>query len=397
MASNPAAVSIAHPSIPGARRGPLLHHLASFGRALHHAGVAADPAKLIDLARSLNLIDLADRSDFYAAARAIYVSRQDDLEIFDRVFSAYWWPFEREPATGVGAGLQDAAEDDDTPDCELTSKRESAGAGDDDPIDETAVRTAYSADERLMTKNLGQMSDTEIERARELMSELVAILATMRGRRTTATSRGSRLDLRRSMRKNLMCGRDGVKLIYRRRKLKKLRLMLLCDVSGSMERYSRFLIQFIYALRRELPEVDVGVFSTRMTVITELLDDRDVEKSLRRIAQTARDWGGGTDIGRCLREFNQCFARELLRSKTVMVILSDGWDRGDATRMRDELEHIHRQVHKLIWLNPLLGATGYEPLCRGIRTALPFMDYFLPAHNLESLAQLAKTLRSVWH
>jgi uncharacterized protein with von Willebrand factor type A (vWA) domain len=143
--------------------------------------------------------------------------------------------------------------------------------------------------------------------------------------------------------------------------------------------------------------VDVGVFATQLTIITDLLDDRNVGESLNRVSKSASDWGGGTDIGASLQEFNVHYAREMLRSKTVMVILSDGWDRGDATQMHRELERIHRRVHKLIWLNPLLGTTGYEPLCRGIRTALPYMDYFLPAHNLESLAQLAKTLRAVWH
>ncbi len=259
------------------------------------------------------------------------------------------------------------------------------------------MQTGYSADEILMQKNLGQMSDEEIERARRILSELVSILATVKSRRFAPAAKGTNLDLRRMLRQNVIYGRDGVNLTYRRRKIKKLKLMLLCDVSGSMERYSNFLIQFIYALRRELPEVDVGVFATRMTVITDLLEARDVHESLRQVSRSVQDWGGGTDIGGCLREFNDHFAREMLRTKTVMVILSDGWDRGDACLMRDELEHMHRRVHKLIWLNPLLGTSGYEPLCRGIRTAMPFLDYFLPAHNLASLALLAKTLRSVWH
>jgi uncharacterized protein with von Willebrand factor type A (vWA) domain len=386
------------PTLPrDAEREPMLHRLIRFERALHRAGVSANPTKLIDLCRSFEFIDISNRMDFYAAARTIFVSRYDDLITFDRIFFEFWTLVERTPNTDMGAG--EAEGDDDEEGLEQEQSERSAGEEEEEAEadDEEPTQTGYSAQEVLINKNIGQMSNEEIERARDIMAELVSVLATVRSRRSAATPRGSRLDLRRILRKNLVYGQDGVELVYRRRKIKKLKLMLLCDVSGSMERYSNFLIQFIYALRRELPAVDVGVFATQLTIITDLLDDRNVGESLNRVSKSASDWGGGTDIGASLQEFNVHYAREMLRSKTVMVILSDGWDRGDATQMHRELERIHRRVHKLIWLNPLLGTTGYEPLCRGIRTALPYMDYFLPAHNLESLAQLAKTLRAVWH
>ncbi len=388
----------ATPTLPrDAKREPMLHRLIRFERALHAAGVAANPTKLIDLCRSFEFIDVSNRMDFYAAARTIFVSRYDDLLIFDRIFFEFWTLVERTPNTDFGTGEEESSDKEEGIEREQSQQKAGEEAEEEAAEDEEPTQTGYSADEVLVSKNLGQMSSEEIERARDIMAELISILATVRSRRSAATSKGSRLDLRRILRKNLLYAQDGTELVYRRRKIKKLKLMLLCDVSGSMERYSNFLIQFIYALRRELPAVDVGVFATRMTVITDLLDDKNVEASLQRVSKTARDWGGGTDIGTCLQEFNERYAREMLRTKTVMVILSDGWDRGDASQMRRELEHIYRRVHKLIWLNPLLGTTGYEPLCRGIRTALPYMDYFLPAHNLESLAQLAKTLRAVWH
>ena len=138
----------------------------------------------------------------------------------------------------------------------------------------------------------------------------------------------------------------------------------------------------------------VGVFSTRMTMITDLLNGGDIQSSLQKVTARVRDWGGGTDIGGCLREFNEKYARLVLRSKTLMVILSDGWDRGDARLMQSQIELLSRRVYKLIWLNPLLGRKGYMPLCRGILTALPHMDYFLPAHSLASLKQLSRTLRT---
>ena len=184
--------------------------------------------------------------------------------------------------------------------------------------------------------------------------------------------------------------------MMKRRRIKKTKLMLLCDVSGSMDCYSRFLIRFIYALKREIRDVEVGVFSTRMTAISRLLKTKGIEESLVEVADTVHDWAGGTDIGGCLREFNDQFARDMLHSRTVMIIVSDGWDRGDPDLMRQEMARLRKRVHKLMWLNPLLGTPGYQPLCLGMKTALPYLDYFLPAHNLESLIQLARTLRSVW-
>ena len=381
----------------GAVPEPMLQRVVRFGRALHDAGILANPDKLIDLCRSFEYIEVAQRMDFYAAARALLVSRQQDLETFDKLFVEFWTMVERKPNDKMSDSPEEGEGEGDTLKEEQTAPQMGDTEAEDESGEEEPTQTGYSGQEVLINKNIGHMSDTEIEAAREILAELISILATARSRRTVRTNKGSRLDLRRMLRQNAVYGRDGVELVYRKRKIKKVKLMVLCDVSGSMERYSSFLIQFIYALRRELPQVDVGVFATKMTVITHLLDDRDVATSLRRVSESAPDWGGGTDIGGCLKEFNDRFAREMLRSKTVMVILSDGWDRGDAVQMRTALEHLHRRVHKLIWLNPLLGATGYEPLCRGIRTALPYMDYFLPAHNLASLAQLAKTLRSIWH
>ncbi len=240
------------------------------------------------------------------------------------------------------------------------------------------------------------MSDKEIEEARRVIAEIVNIIANRRSRRRFPDNSGREVDFRRTWRRNALMGRDGVELARRRKRIKKTKLMVLCDVSGSMDCYSRFLIQFIYAIKREIPDVEVGVFSTRMTVISRMLKTKSVEESLREVSDQVHDWAGGTDIGSCIREFNDVFARDMLRSKTVMIIVSDGWDRGDTGLMRQEMERLRRRVHKLMWLNPLLGSPGYQPLCLGMKTALPYLNYFMPAHNLESLVELAKTLRSVW-
>ena len=375
----------------------MLGQVVGFARMLHRAGVEVNSGNLIDLCQSFQFIDVAHRPDFYAASRATLVCRYDDIDTFDRVFQAFWHaPVETEEtelSEEVGEEETDLDVGDELAEqVDMLSEEDAEeGEGEGD-----AESTGYSPDEALLHKDLAAMSDKEIEAARKVIAEIVDIIANRRSRRRIPEKRGREIDFRRTWRKNAVYGRDGVALAMRRRRIKKTKLMLLCDVSGSMDCYSQFLIQFIYALKREIRDVEVGVFSTRMTAISRLLKTKSVEDSLKDVSETVHDWAGGTDIGGCLREFNDQFARDMLRSKTVMIIVSDGWDRGDADLMRMEMERLRRRTHKLLWLNPLLGSPGYQPLCLGMKTALPYLDYFMPAHNLESLVQLARTLRSVW-
>ena len=376
-------------------RRSMLEQVVAFSRALLNAGVEVNSGNLIDLVHSLRYVNLSNRSDFYAAARATLVSRYDDLEPFDEVFRRFW------EAADHGFPEAPSLMDDPREETGVEGVLDGIESGDDGEggsvaIEAQSTAASYSPDEVLMGKDLAGMSDREVDKARRIISEIVSIIANRRSRRRVPERRGPELDFRRTWRKNALYGRDGVALIPRRRRIKKTKLMVLCDVSGSMDCYSRFLIQFIYALKREIRDVEVAVFSTRLTVISRLLKSKGVEASLREVSENVRDWAGGTDIGGCLREFNDRFARDMLRSRTVMIIVSDGWDRGDADLMRQEMERLRRRAHKLIWLNPLLGSPGYRPLCLGMKTALPYLNYFLPAHNLESLVQLAKTLRSAW-
>ncbi len=374
----------------------MVGQVVAFTRSLHRAGVEVNSGNLLDLCQSFRFVDVSDRRDFYAAARATLVSRYDDLETFDRVFLAFW---EVPVVHTLEAELSEEEGEDPTLDLldELNKQVETVDRGEEDANGEgESEEVGYSPDEALLQKDLAAMSDKEIEQARRVIAEIVNIIANRRSRRRMPEKQGEEIDFRRTWRRNAVYGRDGVELAMRRRRIKKAKLMLLCDVSGSMDCYSQFLIQFIYALKREIRDVEVGVFSTRMTPISRLLKTKGVEESLEEVSETVHDWAGGTDIGGCLREFNDRFARDMLKSRTVMIVVSDGWDRGDAGLMRLEMERLRRRVHKLVWLNPLLGSPGYQPLCLGMKTALPYLDYFLPAHNLESLIQLARTLRSVW-
>jgi len=263
-------------------------------------------------------------------------------------------------------------------------------AGDDDKGDGDAL--AYSAVEALGRKDFEDFTSEEIKLMRRVLHRLTPKLATALSRRTTASFRGASIDLRRSFRRNLRYGGDPVILAHKRKKVRKLHIALLCDVSGSMDRYSRFLLQFIYGLQHQMTGINAWVFSTRLTEVTSYLKRHSYERSLEEIAASVHDWSGGTTIGNCLYDFVRGPGRGRIDRRTVVIVISDGWDRGDVTKLSDAMRQMKQQAHKIIWLNPLLGNPQYQPLCAGIRAALPYTDYFLPAHNLDSLIKLTKTL-----
>lgn len=372
-------------------------HVATFAHSLRDAGVAVDPGRIIDYCRSLEITGVGDPKIFYSVAKAVLVSRQEDMELFDQVFNTYWSgqfiPVRKSSEAEV---LEVEEGDPEVGNKTITVDEEKEQDSEEEDKGQESETRGYSDDELLMARDITSLSEQELEDAQRIIQEIVEIIASYKSRRKIADKRGREVDFRKMLRRNVLRGKDGVELCFRNRRIKKTRLILLCDISGSMEAYSRFTIQFMCALRHVLPQMDVAVFSTRMTVITDLLDRVGVNESLKRVAETVPDWSGGTNIGRCIRQFNDHFDREIAHVKTVAIILSDGWDLGEAGLMRDEMRHLNRNVHKLIWLNPLLGDTEYQPLCKGMRTAMPYIDYFLPAHNLESLAQLGQTLRGVW-
>lgn len=372
----------------------MLEHVVGFSRALHEADLPVNPGNLIDLCQCFRHIDIARRDDFYAAARATLISRREDIPRFDAVFASYWESPEhiliRKRREGENP---EEDEDESSPGARLILPGEE---GDGEEAERQPLKLAYSPEEVLAIRDLGTLTDADVERAQRLIRDIVAALANKRGRRHVACRRGSAPDLRRLLRNRSFYTAEGIcPLPYRTRRINKTRLVLLCDVSGSMQRYSSFLIEFMYALRRELSDLEVAVFSTHLTVITDLLKTKGVAASLKQVADKVHDWAGGTNIGTSLREFNEQHGPRLLNHRTAVIFLSDGWDRGDAAEMREQMARLRQQAQKVLWLNPLLGTPGYQPLTQGMRTALPYLDHFLPAHNLQSLSQLARTLRAI--
>ncbi|MBT78606.1 MAG: VWA domain-containing protein [Gammaproteobacteria bacterium] len=383
------------PTTQTASQVNLLTHIVRFSRELGAAGIPINTANLIDLCRCFSYVDISCKRDFHAAARANLISSHDDFARFDRMFEAFW---QKTVGEAVNQTNNDDPQDEDSV-RKIAKERECVANNPDEepaPGERQSSHIEYSPDEVLAKRDLGSLNSEELQQARRLMAKLLAVIANHRSRRRVPAHSGRVLDFRCMLRRSTLDGQDLCKLLYRQRRIRKTKLILLCDVSGSMERYSRFLIQFICALRHELPDVEVAVFSTRLTVLTPQLASQGSEETLRRFSDRVPDWAGGTDIGRCISAFNRHFAPQMLRSRTIVVILSDGWDRGDAGQMRTAIQDLRRNVQKLIWLNPLLGNEGYQPLCRGIKTALPHLDYFLPAHNLDSLGALVELLREIW-
>ena len=378
----------------------LLQQITDFCSLLRQMGVNVTTTNQLSWCQSVQLIDIGDRDVFYHTARTNLISQDTDRETFDLAFSLFWrYPrtefeaVDTEGETSEPSSLQDLSDISDEQDILeqwLDSETEEDAEGEEDDS------TAYSVEEVLSRKDFSEFTTEDMEKAREIIAKLAAILATRLSRRKVVGKKGKIIDFRRSWRKSLAHGGEPLELIRKQQKIKKTKILLLCDVSGSMDCYAKFLIQFIYGMQKELKEVEVAVFSTHLTDITGLLRRKGLAEGLNEVADVVPDWSGGTKIGESLLEFYRQFAPSFSAYRTVVILISDGWDRGDVEVLRYSMEMLHRHAYRLIWLNPLLGSDGYQPICRGIRTALPYVDYFLPAHNLESLAELTKILIPLW-
>ncbi|HEV2028252.1 MAG TPA: VWA domain-containing protein [Candidatus Dormibacteraeota bacterium] len=371
----------------------LLPRLGEFARLLHDAGMEAGPRRLTDATRALGQIDLKQHVDFRNALRSVFVSRKDDLITFDAAFDIFWWPPDPRATAGVLPGRSRSL-----PMSPERAKMWANALGlnssqmnrEQDPQEVPTSSSGYSAEELLRHKDFEDMTWQETEQVRRLLQQAPWRVAERKTRRLRS-ARAGRIDLRRSARDAIRSSGELVRLFHRRPRVRRRPLVLICDVSGSMERYSRLLMIFAHAIARR-EDLEAFVFSTRLTRITRLLRYRDLDRALDSVSKGVHDFSGGTRIGDALADFNRNWARRVLGHGAVVIIVSDGWDRGDPTRLSAELIHLRRSAHRLIWLNPLLGSEGYEPLTRGMAAALPYCDDFLAAHNLKALDDLGRLL-----
>ena len=381
-------------------RGQLLHNLILFGRLLRRLGIDVNPGRMIDLVQALEYVSIVERDDFYHTLRSLLIHRHDQLPLFDHAFQLFW---RKHGGEAVKIDLVDAVRRSKSPEPKIVHRspqqrdeQPPPQPDDGDEIQEIIeVVQTYSNQEQLRLKDFGDLSREEIESVRRFMAQLVWQLGQKRTRRFRP-GRNQRLDLRRLMRKNLRYGGELLELPTRQRKVKPRPLVIIADVSGSMQNYTRLLLYFVYSLLEGLSQnVEAFVFSTRLSRITRELHSRELDEALDRVARSVPDWSGGTRIGDALKTFNFQWARRVLGRGAVVILISDGWDRGDPDLLAHEMARLQRSCHRLIWLNPLLGSPRYEPLTRGMQAALPYVDDFLPVHNLASLEDLGRHLEKL--
>ncbi len=377
------------------QHGNLLRNCVLFGRMLRVLGVEIRPTQMVDLVNSLNYIEIGRRQDFKNSARAILINQREQLPLFDEAFDLFWQAHSQGTLLEINMGS--LLRKNQQQQLQLISERPSPAGNEGDEVDQEPEIDrifTYSAQEILRQKDFAELDDEEMAAVQRMMLQMQWNLEPRRTRRMVRNRKGAVIDLRRTMRQNLRHGGELLQLARKDRKEKRRPVVVICDISGSMERYSRVLLQFIYVVTSRLDRVESFVFSTRLTRITRQLRTRHVEDALREAATQITDWAGGTRIGDAIKSFNYRWGRRVLNQGAVVLIISDGWDRGDVHLLGREMDRLHRSCHRLIWLNPLLGAADYEPLVRGIQAALPHIDDFLPVHNLNSLEQLAEILRN---
>jgi len=415
-ATDPAIVrSPFGPEVDGRR---LLREAVGFGRSLRAVHLAVDLGAAVDFARALTLVDIADREQVRASGEAVFCRRRDDRAIYHPAFDRWWrrrgsrLPDDFAPSTLTREDA--AAGEENVPGGAPPEAGQERGAMQpdergmpipsegDDGEDESQIEgvivspDAYSKGEVLRHREFDRMTPAELRDAERLVDLLVPRLERRRTRRYELHSHGRRLAPRAMFRSNLGTGGQLLSWVWRRQVRRPRSLVVLCDISGSMERHSRLLLRFVQALSAASEvRTESFVFGTRLTRVTRLLRDRDRDRALGRVADSVNDWAGGTRIGESFRTFNQQWARRSLRSSGVVIVVSDGWDRGDPALVATETARLRRNCHRLVWLNPLAGTPGYQPLAGGMRAAYPYIDDFLPAGTVASLERLGEILGGV--
>ncbi len=377
------------------RKKSVLQNILLFCRILKSLKIHITMGGMLDAVMSLKYINLSNKDEFYYALRANLLSRHEEIPVFDRVFQSFWLPYEEMP------GIED--DDEFRQEFEAFVKKESSvDDWADDNLDDCELETLkkksipeYSPVENLASKDFSEFSDKEIDQITAMILDIVKKIATKMSRRKRPDPKGKVICLRRTFRKNMKYGGEILDWVRLNKKTAKYNLITFADVSGSMDRYSNFFVQFIYCLQNRIKGVESFVFSTQLTRITDLLKNRSLREALKRISEIALHWSGGTNIGACLERFNQEYGPSIISKTSVVVIISDGWERGDTELLEKEMIKLKQNCYKIIWLNPLLSNPDYEPLCKGIKAVIHHLSYFLPFYNLNTMAALGRTLRSI--
>ncbi|MCH7496959.1 MAG: VWA domain-containing protein [Candidatus Marinimicrobia bacterium] len=383
-------------------RADLPASLTAFCRFLRQGGLTVGSGDIVNAISAVSLVGIERRVDFKQALQNTLVIRRDAIPFFNWAFELFW----QQPAAWAQAAerLQLLAEARGRPPASADlrhwrlSRSTHPGQGRAESVrpehesEESDGSPLYSPTEVLRSKNFEDYTREELLQARQWLAANPWSLGLRLTRRQTPGHQRHRLSLRNTLRKSVVRSPDLLRLAWTERKRKPRPIVVLCDISGSMERSTRMLLHFIHSLTTQHHRVETFTFGTRLTRVTRYLKRRDTNAAIGRLGQEVRDWAGGTRIGEALRAFNLHWARRTLGGGAVVLIFSDGWDTGDPQLLEQEVARLHRSCHRLIWLNPNLGYDGYQPLTQGIQTVLPHVDDFLPVHNLQSLFDLGRTL-----
>ena len=378
-------------------RGRLAENVMHFVRILRAAGLPVGPAKVLDALAAVDAIGLGNRDDFRAALAAVLVSRREHQPVFEQAFALFWRNprlLERMLAALLPKVEGRAGAPEELPARLAQAMLPPAPGPRETGDEETELDAAFSfsAREVLQRKDFASMTSEELAQVKTLLRAMRLPLPRVRVRRTAAAPRGHAIDLRATLRRSVGAGGALTPLRFRARRRRPPPLCVLCDISGSMDRYARMLLHFLHAVTNDRHRVHVLTFGTRLTNITRHLRHRDVDVALSRVAEAVEDWAGGTRIGRCLHEFNFRWSRRLLGQNAVVLLISDGLDADAGDGLAFEAERLAKSCARLVWLNPLLRYAGFEARPAGIRAILPHVDDFLPVHNLETLTDLAHAL-----
>jgi uncharacterized protein len=367
----------------------LVAHTTRFCRLLRDEGLASTPGDSIDAARALALVDVTDREDFRTALRSVLVHRVEDYRPFAECFDAFWGGGQKAPSAWLRRNAPPAAKKEKR--VPLSLDRWMRNQGQEEMEREEALLPSPSSLESLGRQDFASFHQEALADVTRVARRIARRLALRPSRRWEPARDGARPHLRRTLRLSVKTGGELSELAFRQRKVRRTKLVVLADVSGSMDLYVRLFLQFLFALQHSFARVETFAFSTRLSRITEQLKSRGYAEALSELSQEVTDWNGGTRIGDSLRAFLLSWPR-LLDRNTVVIVLSDGWETGDPEVLGEALQEMGRRAARLVWLNPLLGSPDYEPLTQGMVAALPHLDVFAPAHDLASLAQLARHL-----
>jgi uncharacterized protein with von Willebrand factor type A (vWA) domain len=373
----------------------LIENIVRFSYLLRDNDIAVSLPSVLNAIEGLPLIDISRLDAFQCLLRINFTSCKEDLSKFDTLFYDYWLPKERTTLQIPAEGIGEREDEQDS----LTSLKETIAYlkttrdAEAKSIKQWALR--YSP--RTLAET-GEMQELLFEDSRDIyeaINRLLQPLANRVSRRFQYTIRGKEISLRKVLRKNMQFGGELILLDFRKKKLKKRRVIFLCDVSGSMDIYTLMILQFIHALKRIDRRTEIFFFSTDLARGTHQFDTDDFTSVITQIPGIIDDWGGGTRIGHCLKLFNETFAARQLSYKDIVMIFSDGWDRGETDVLESQMALLKRKAYKIVWLNPLMGTRNYEPICQGMSAALPYVDYFLPVGNLKDLRSIGTTLKKM--